>query len=86
MYKLDLAPLFERATREGLWFYSKYQGLWFSPAELEAEQSDGRFIWAATNWNLRDPMERLTELRDDVIRASRDIKEFAERMRIANDR
>lgn len=67
-----LEPLFERAEREGLWFYSLYQGLWFSPKELRAEQAKGRFWWGAVNWELRDPAEEVVRLK-----ANRD-KQWAE--------
>lgn len=56
-----LEPLFERAEREGLWFYCSYQSLWFSPAQLRAAHKDGRFIWGPMNWQLRVPRERVEE-------------------------
>jgi hypothetical protein len=57
-----LKPLFERAEREKLWFYSPYQDLWFSPEELREAQSEGRFIWGELNWHLRSPYERINQL------------------------
>lgn len=62
----SLAPLFERADREGLWFYCYYQGMWFSPAELRGHQATGRFRWGAVNWVLRDPKELLESARRSV--------------------
>lgn len=56
-----LEPLFEQAKAKSLWFYSSYQRLWFSPAELQAEHKDGKFIWGAVNWQLRAPQERVAE-------------------------
>lgn len=53
----SLEPLFRQAEAEGLWFFSPYQQLWFSPKMLRARQAEGRFIWGACNWKLRDPME-----------------------------
>jgi len=58
----SLIPLFEKAEREGLWFFSPYQQLWFSPRELRAAQAEGRFRWGAVNWKLRPP----TEYRDEA--------------------
>ncbi len=59
---IDLAPLFEEAAAKGLWFYCSYQGLWFSPQQLADKHAEGKFIWGAVNWRLRDPAERLHEL------------------------
>lgn len=56
-----LQPLYERAKKEKLWFYCKYQDLWFTPDELMQYQSDGRFVWGAKNWELKDPVERLIQ-------------------------
>ena len=53
-----LAPLFEKADRTGLHFYSKELDIWLSPQALKQEQSNGILIWAAENWTLRDPRER----------------------------
>lgn len=54
----QLEPLFQKAENEGLHFRSTYRGLWFSPAELRKEQLNGKFLWGASNWELRDPSER----------------------------
>lgn len=54
----ELEPLFWKAEREALHFYSPYRNLWFSPAELRREHLDGKFLWGAQNWKLRDPSER----------------------------
>lgn len=52
----SLKPLFKKAREEGLWFHCGYQDLWFSPDELEKMQTEeGRFIWGAVNWTLRNP-------------------------------
>lgn len=59
--KAGLAPLFERARVEGLWFWCRYQDLWFSPDQLAKEHAAGSFLWGAVNWSLRDPQERLKE-------------------------
>lgn len=58
-----LDALFERARREGLWFF--HNGIsgqfWYSPDELQAEQENGKFIWGAVNWQLRDPHDYLRQ-------------------------
>lgn len=73
-----LRPLFEKARREGLWFYCNYQGLWFTPDELAAEQRRGSFIWGAVNWQLRDPKEKL----EHEQRVAKAAAEQAERTRV----
>lgn len=57
----ELKPLIDQARREGLWLWCYYQDLWFSPDQLEAENANGKFIWGAVNWKLRDPAERVHE-------------------------
>jgi len=71
-----LKPLFEKAEKEGLWFYSNYQELWFSPAELKQKQAGGTFLWGAVNWKLRNPKEHLEELKREVKAAELRMKEF----------
>lgn len=56
-----LERLFKKAENENLWFYSKYQKLWFSPQQLRKEHAEGRYIWAAVNWTLRYPLDRQLE-------------------------
>ena len=57
----SLNPLIAQAEREGKWLYCNYQGMWFSPKELRRANADGRFIWGAVNWCLRNPQEYLNE-------------------------
>ena len=57
-----LKPLFEEAEAKQLWFYQPHQNLWFTPAELRAEQAKGKWIWGAGNWKLRPPQEELDRL------------------------
>lgn len=61
----SLQPMFVQAEKQGLWFYCRYQSLWFSPTSLHKEQANGRFRWGAMNWELRDPLERVRELRHE---------------------
>lgn len=61
-----MSALYARAQAEHLWFWSHYQGLWFSPAELLAEQERGKFCWGADNWKLRPPSEMINEAEQTV--------------------
>lgn len=56
-----LKPLIAEARASGQWLYTSYHGLWFSPDDLEKENANGKFLWGAVNWRLRDPLEHLTE-------------------------
>ncbi|MED4545084.1 hypothetical protein [Lysinibacillus sphaericus] len=76
-----LAPLFKKAEKEGLWFYSTYQHLWFSPQELKNEHLNGRFIWDAVNWTLRSPHEKLKQLEDQAVELSKEIEGFKRRIK-----
>ncbi|TPG68639.1 hypothetical protein EEL31_08970 [Brevibacillus laterosporus] len=59
----SLQPLFDQAEKKGLWFYSSYHDIWLSPSKLRQEQENGNFLWGAVNWQLRDPLERVVELK-----------------------
>lgn len=72
--------LFEVAEREGLWFYSGYQGIWFSPKELREEHANGKFIWGESNWTLRDPFDRLKELENEKVLIDRNIQGLKKRI------
>lgn len=39
--KSGLIPLFEKAERQGLWFWCAYQNMWFSPRELQQKTEGG---------------------------------------------
>lgn len=58
-----MEELFKRAEKEKLWFYGRYHDLWFSPERLRQEQLSGSFRWGPSNWELRDPREQVSYLR-----------------------
>jgi hypothetical protein len=66
---LTMEDLFERAKRDGLWFYTAIHQLWFSPRELKELRALGRFTWGAAYWELRDPQEYLLEAQREFDRA-----------------
>lgn len=76
----QLAPLFEQADREGLWFYCNYQDMWFSPDELRARQARGELHWGATNWKLRDPTELYRMKHESLQRAEKELNALALRI------
>jgi hypothetical protein len=61
-----MEPLFERAEKNKLWFWSRYQDIWLSPTQLKTEMAGGRFRWGPSNWELRDPGERTKELENSI--------------------
>lgn len=77
----SLEPLFKEAAENGKWFYSPYQGMWFSPQELRKEHSSGRLCWGPSNWMLRDPGEMIAGIADEIKRLNTRLTEALERVR-----
>lgn len=72
--------LIAEARARDLWLRSHYQDIWFHPDELEAERAEGRFRWGPANWELRDPMDHLRQLQDEVKAAQKRVDDFARRI------
>jgi hypothetical protein len=72
-----MKPMFAEAEDKGLWFYTSYQGLWFSPKQLRELQDAGRFLWGPVNWQLRQPRERATDAEQAAIVAIAEAKRIA---------
>jgi hypothetical protein len=81
--KASMAPLFREAREKKLWFYTSYQQIWFSPDELAALNAEGRLLWGAANWRLRDPVEELATLDRKIADAQAERDRFAARIRAA---
>lgn len=81
----SLKPLFEEAEEKGLWFYSIYHGLWFSPSELKESQARGGFRWGAVNWKLRNPQEHLEQLKKKAADAKEEADEVEKAMEATNN-
>lgn len=76
----SLAPLFKAADQNGLWFFSRYQGLWFSPDDLRKAQQKDKFVWGAVNWELRNPNEKIKELEREQKIATDNLRAFKEKL------
>lgn len=76
----ELAPLFEIAERDVLWFFARYNSLWFRPDELRAHQARGKFLLQPEMWQLRCPFERLAEIDAEITRKQHEREKFAERI------
>jgi hypothetical protein len=76
----SLKSLFEEADKKGLWFFSNYQSIWFSPKELREQHKQGRFQWGAANWQLRDPYEQFAELHSRKIGIDKQIDDLKKRI------
>ena len=61
-----LAAFIDEAEQKGLWLHSHYQDLWFSPAELRAQNAQGRFLWGVNNWRQQDPAALIAVAEKDV--------------------
>jgi hypothetical protein len=79
--KAELAALITRAENEGKWLHCHYQNMWFSPTQLRAENASGNFVWGVANWTLRDPEERLAQLKHNVKLAVLILESFEREMR-----
>ncbi len=77
--------MFEKARRDGLWFFSSYQRMWFSPSELERHQRNGRFRWGPVNWVLKNPQERILELMLERTKSMREIASIHQRRETERD-
>lgn len=75
-----MEKLFEEARAKGLWFYTPYQQLWFSPDELATRRANGRYRWDESNWKLRDPKERLEQIRKEAGMLQKEAERFAARL------
>lgn len=73
---LTMAELLKEAREKKLWLYTSYQGMWFSPDELEKSQQEGKFRWGPSNWELRDPIQKLQELEKNVCDAQKNVERF----------
>ena len=79
--KDGLAPMFERARKEKLWFRSFYQNMWFSPDELQAKHDEGELLWGAVNWELVDPNKKIKYLENEIEEKKKEIEYFKERIK-----
>lgn len=75
----ELNALIDKAEAEKKWLWCNYQDIWFSPAQLREANAKGGFRWAAVNWKLRDPQERI----DEADRRAADAANEAARVRAA---
>ena len=65
-WKAKLTALIDCAEAERKWLFLRYQALWVAPDELRVLNAQGRYGWGAENWELRDPQERVDELKFEL--------------------
>ncbi len=80
MILAELDKLIKQAESQGKWLHCSYQDMWFSPAELRNANNEGRFIWGAVNWKLRDPLENIKYLHGRIEQAQKDLINFQKRV------
>ncbi len=62
-----MEELFEKAEKEGLWFWNTLHGCWISPDALKRALESGQYKTSLPqDWQVRDPKEMLDDLRADV--------------------
>lgn len=79
--KQELKQLIQQANAQGKWLHCHYQDIWLSPAELAAQNAEGKLLWSAINWTLRDPNNKLEQLKRAVVVAIEEKQRFIERMK-----
>jgi hypothetical protein len=70
----QMEPMFKEAEEKGLWFYTDYQGLWFSPSQLRNSMDKESFCWPPANWRLRNPLEFIQEKLSLIEKAKQSIE------------
>ena len=69
----SLEPMFRNAREQKLLIRSNYQGILFTPDELENRQKNGQFVWGLVNWELISPQieyDRLKKIADSHVRTA----------------
>ena len=59
----ELSDLIATAEASGKWLHCRYQDIWMPPAKLREANADGRFLWGVVNWTLRDPRQKLEQMK-----------------------
>lgn len=75
----SLEPLFEKAEKEKLWFYTNYQGLWFTPSELREQHKKDCFVWGVDNWELKPICVLTHRLKQEAEDRLQQIKYYCDR-------
>jgi AcrR family transcriptional regulator len=60
----------QKARDQGNWLHRRDQNIGVSPADLEAQIADGKFIWGVDRWVIADPMANIDYLRATGQRSS----------------
>ena len=80
--QIRLRELIAKARAEKKWLYANNLAgeFWYSPDQLAAESANGKSLWGAINWQLRDPEEyveqarkRLNDALADYIRVQKEV-------------
>lgn len=79
-----LYDLADQAEREGLFLWTSYQDIWFSPSAIRAAWEEGRFRWGAINWSLRDPKEKLAEIKASIGRRIEEYDALADKVGVTH--
>lgn len=75
-----MKPLLQKARDNNCVLRSRYQGIYFTPDELEAAWKDGRFVWGPVNWDLVSCDEARRRHRLEVEEAQRNLDSFSDRV------
>lgn len=75
-----MALLFAEAEAKGLWFKHDETDAWYSPQELRELQT-GRMGYKYIGWELRDPKEKIEQMKTEIKNMTLKLAEFRARFR-----
>ena len=80
MYELE--PMIRKAEDEGKWLVLlvAFDGYWYSPRELRANNAIGECCFSPENLRLDDPLDHLIALEARALEAQDDVVAFANRL------
>jgi len=70
----ECEPLIAQAERDGMWLWCHYQSIWFTPADLRAQQANQKFLWSVDQFHLRSPDEYIEQYEEKVATADELLK------------
>lgn len=75
-----LVNLIEEAKEKKKYIYIKVSSTWMSPDDFELKLKDGYYVYHTNFLELRDPMQRLEELEEELFDKRMEIVKFIKEM------
>lgn len=71
-----LMKLVDEAKQKKMYLYLTPHNRWFSPDDLEGGILNGYYIYTSDLWTIRNPVERIDEMENEVIKIKKELREF----------